>query len=127
MNYKNLLMVADNNYHTSAFSHKELEKVKDVIKDRDYLKFVKQLNGGFFYAGALQIYSICETPDFASIFCINDTIKTEYRGIIAKEFFFAQEIFGNQFGFSSDGIVFLISKPEKKKSWLTGLMIGLRL
>jgi hypothetical protein len=115
MNYSDLLMGLDNAYRSPDFSYDDFEKIRDLIDDNDYLKFIKQLNGGFFYSGALQIYSICRSPDFTSIFCINEIVKKEYQGIIDQDIFFAQEIFGNQFGFSSNGIVFFNIETGEKQ------------
>ncbi|TSJ44341.1 SMI1/KNR4 family protein [Mucilaginibacter corticis] len=90
-----------------AISDSDILEINHNIKDSGYLKFITVSNGGFFFDNSLQIYSVNNIPDFRSIYAINEVIKRAYSSIIKDDFFFAQEIFGNQFGFTSNGIVFL--------------------
>lgn len=52
------------------------------------------------------MYSHSDFYDFNNIIKINELFKLNYSKILTIEFFFAQDIFGNQFGFSANGIVF---------------------
>jgi len=113
--YKQLLDVVDKDFITPNKSNSYLEILKDRTNDMDYSNFMTNCcNGGYYYNRSLHIYSVGSVDDFNNIFYINDLLKKEYNEIIKNEFFFAQEIFGNQFGFSQDGIVFLNIETGEK-------------
>ena len=101
------LLINSNDFNSGAvITANTLLKIINVIKDKDYLDFIKETNGGFFYNYSLQFYAV-ETPlKYHNIFLINQYIHEAYGKFLGKELFFAQDVFGNQFGFSDMGIIF---------------------
>lgn len=77
-----------------------------VIKDSDYINFIENTNGGYFYDFSLHLYGI--SPEkYNDVFQVN-AILAEKCSIWQKSFFsIGQDIFGNQFVFSGNDILFL--------------------
>jgi hypothetical protein len=113
--YKQLLDARDLDFIPPNMLNSYLEILKDKTNDADYVNFmINCCNGGYYYNRSLHIYSVGDEDGFNNILNVNDLLKKEYNKIIKNEFFFAQEIFGNQFGFSPDGIVFLNIETGEK-------------
>ncbi len=75
------------------------------IKDNDYFLFLKEVsNGGFFFDRSLHLYGFCTSPNFHSIAFINQFIHHEFGVLTKGNIFFGQDIFGNQFSFTQQGI-----------------------
>lgn len=128
MKYKNLINNLEGFYKSPQLTKDNFSKITQFVTDDGYYDFINFINGGYFYNNSLQIYSIDNSIDFNSFFKINELIKKEYSNIISNEVFFAQEIFGNQFGFSSQGVImFNIETGEKNllsldfNGWLEAL------
>ncbi|WP_158826716.1 SMI1/KNR4 family protein [Mucilaginibacter lacusdianchii] len=119
------LRYKDKNSSSSLPSLETVIELKEKIMDSSYWDFIEVSNGGFFYGKSLSIYAIDSNKDYNDIQSINNMIRKEYSRIIDDEYFFGEEIFGNQFGFSGKGIVFFnIETGEKEyiaqsfKEWL---------
>ncbi|HZX59363.1 MAG TPA: SMI1/KNR4 family protein [Mucilaginibacter sp.] len=106
MDYKKILDHKNGDYHNEVMTESDFILLKQLVSDTGYLEFIENNNGGFFYKNSIHIYSITLTPYFNSFFRVNEVIKKEYINILDNEIFFGQELFGNQFGFSSNGIIF---------------------
>ncbi|MFI5150173.1 MAG: SMI1/KNR4 family protein [Bacteroidia bacterium] len=76
------------------------------LKDATWVNFIPLLNGGYFFSRSLHIYGLCTEPSSHSILHINNLIRNLYGDLIRDEVFFACDLFGNQFGFSKEGISF---------------------
>ena len=86
------------------------------IEDEGYFTFILEIsNGGFFFDKALHIYGLCKEPCYQSILDINDHIQNEYRELVKGTVFFGQDIFGNQFGYDKNEIVFFNIETAEKK------------
>lgn len=82
----------------------DLKSVEKVISDQSYFSYLSVANGGFYFAGSLHLYGFCKSPSFHSILEVNEIFKREF-GIIAEgKLVFGQDIFANQFAFTSKGI-----------------------
>mgnify|MGYP001546136526 CR=1 FL=1 len=102
------VLINSNDFNAgSSITDESIEKITSVIHDKNYLEFIKKINGGFFYNYSLHIYAVSTSFEFHDIFKINEIIKESFGKIIKNDFYFAQEIFGNQFGYCDEGIVFL--------------------
>lgn len=106
-----------------------LETVVQKVNDKKYISFLNEVNGGFFYESSLQLYGACLEPDFHNILYVNQILIKEYETLVEGLFFFGQDIFGNQFAFSSKGVVlFNIETAEKEiiandfEHWVTVLI-----
>jgi len=82
------------------------KKLSGLTMDKSYLEFIERINGGFFYNYSLHLYAVNTVFNFHNIFSVNEAIRMAFEKIVGNVFFFGQEIFGNQFGFSDQGIVF---------------------
>ncbi|MGF7075123.1 SMI1/KNR4 family protein [Mucilaginibacter sp. 3215] len=115
-NYKDLLDNSNELFANPTVDSANLEQLRKITKDDAYISFIDTIcNGGYFYDRSLQIYSINTDRDYNNIFRINQVIADEYKEIVEGIFFFAQEIFSNQFGFSKQGIVFLNIETGEKE------------
>jgi hypothetical protein len=115
MKYTDLLINSNDFDSKSLLTKESIEKVESILSDYSYFSFIEKVNGGFFYDYSLQLYSINTSFEFHDIIKVNEVIKKEYGGIVADDFFFGQEIFGNQFGYSNDGIIFLNSETGERE------------
>lgn len=106
----------DNEFLTTTPSEDDILGLNETVQDDGYITFIKNVaNGGFFFNRSLQIYSVGTAESFNDIFSLNKQIQLIYRTILVDEFFFAQDVFGNQFGFSSKGIVFFNIETGEKE------------
>ncbi|HXC04297.1 MAG TPA: hypothetical protein VNZ86_06055, partial [Bacteroidia bacterium] len=76
------------------------------LKDETWVNFIPVMNGGYFFSRALHIYGLCREPLSHSLLHINNLIRNQYGDLIKDDVFFACDLFGNQFGFSKEGISF---------------------
>jgi hypothetical protein len=77
-----------------------LNKVKEVVKDKNYFDFLLNIgNGGLFFKQSLHLYSFNSDEIFMSIKHVNNVIKTAYDPLFNNLLAFGQDIFGNQFVF----------------------------
>ena len=75
-------------------------EVQEIIVDKFYHEFIKCYNGGFFFSRSLIIYGRnCECDFYVSNDVVNKKMNIEYDWISASNFFFACDVFGNQFCF----------------------------
>jgi hypothetical protein len=76
------------------------------LKDETWVALIPLLNGGYFFSRSLHIYGLCNEPSSHSILHINNLLRNQYGDLIGSQVFFACDLFGNQFGFSKEGISF---------------------
>lgn len=107
-----------------------LSNHKALINDDNYMDFIRESNGGFYFDAALHIYGYSTIHDFHDINYINHVLQEEYGAIVKGLLSFGQDIFGNQFAFDLLGkkiVFFNIETGEKKTlskdfdSWLVVL------
>ncbi|WP_052496468.1 SMI1/KNR4 family protein [Pedobacter lusitanus] len=114
--YKRLIVEINSEYKTSHIAGASLNVLKQSISDIEYFDFLTNgVNGGFFFRNSLQVYSLDDVNDYNNIMIINKYMETNYSNMLEGEFFFAQDIFGNQFGFSTKGIVFFNIETGEKE------------
>lgn len=114
--YKRLIVEINSEYKTSHIADASLNVLKQSISDIEYFDFlINGVNGGFFFRNSLQVYSLDDVNDYNNIMIINKYMETNYSNMLEGEFFFAQDIFGNQFGFSTKGIVFFNIETGEKE------------
>jgi hypothetical protein len=98
----------ENQITTHLPSADELRGPLSIFADHYYREYMNHTNGGYYYSGALQLYSFLEYGQQEDIGEINVTIAQLYQKIAGKIFAFGQDTFGNQFCFREDGkVVFL--------------------
>ena len=78
--------------------------LKDVTKnistlDCRYVDFIELNNGGFFFNDSLVIYAPTNSHETYCLHRINEKINLEFGIISRDKFFFACDVFGNQFCF----------------------------
>jgi hypothetical protein len=75
------------------------------IQDSACTEFLNKGYDGFYFSKALHIYGLSQ-DNFHDIDHINAAFKEEYGFLDKIPYFFACDLFGNQFGFDSKEIVF---------------------
>ncbi len=97
----------DKNFQAPEIDLDVFQEFGKRITDGDYFSFLTGIsNGGFFFGQSLQLYSVAKVPAFQSISYVNNIFQYEYKEIVENMTFFGQDIFGNQFGFAPQGVVF---------------------
>ena len=86
-------------------SVEKLELLLTYVRDANYIGFIKQYNGGYYYTGSLQLYSVSNDGLLDDIFAINSIIASTYKFIFRQLFSFGQDTFGNQFCFNAVGSI----------------------
>lgn len=78
-----------------------------AIQDEGWLSFLNVHNGVSAFNGGLRIFGTISNllPAIAE-WNRSELWKVEYHGIDEGLYFFAEDVFGNQFGFDSQGAVF---------------------
>jgi len=76
------------------------------ITDHVFKSYMLHKNGGFYYGKSLHVYSYRAYNKLHDIDFINSLMLAAFGKYINNIVFFAQDIFGNQFGFSDDQIIF---------------------
>lgn len=112
-------MFIENQIH----SEKQLKADYKIINSFDFIKkdkaftfFIMKHNGCFLFKKSLQMFSFLNSHnDLLNIKSVNHDIKRLYAAFdLAKEEFFAQDIFGNLFYYDENGIgIFDIESGEK--------------
>ena len=94
----------------------EQDLVSIMINDIDYLTFLKNFNGGFFFNNALQFYAINSAEKIFCLKNINELITNLYKKLGDELFYFGQDIFGNQYAFNNNNevVLFNIESAEKE-------------
>src|SRR5437763_645634 len=94
------------------YSNIEIDKdlyysIKGIhIKDDGYFSFISECNGGFAYSNTLHIYGIVHLPEFHNISFMNFVLAQAFKDMGMNIYFFAEDVFGNQFGFSNEKVCF---------------------
>ena len=103
-------------YDTNGVDYKELEKTKKYTSDENYFFFISKISdGGYFHDYALHIYGYNTTRDFNCISIVNNVLKTEFGDIFNGLYSFGEDVFGNQFVFSKEGILFFNIETGERK------------
>ena len=79
----------------------------------ELLDLLRHKNGFFTFESALHVFPLGFSPDYLNLGSWNDpqTWKGEYGSLIPMPLlFFAQDVYGNQFGISDEGIVLFFSE-----------------
>jgi hypothetical protein len=80
-----------------------------------YHNFISLYNGGYFYSNSLHLYGISPSYPHHDLNQMNALISREFGDLASRLFFFGEDLFGNQFGFASGGIIFFnIESAERK-------------
>jgi hypothetical protein len=79
---------------------------------RERLEFCQRRNGTYAFESALHVFPLCTHSEHTGFHWWNapQTWKHEYEGAVDHIEFFAEDIFGEQFGIASDAIV--LFNPE---------------
>ncbi|EAY24868.1 SMI1/KNR4 family protein [Microscilla marina] len=117
MNVKNELKKNKvKNFSPPTIDSLELSQVQESINDKYYLKFLDEMNGGYFFNGSLHFYGVCADLPFHSIMNVNSHLRSCYKDLSQGIFSFGEDLFGNQFCFSKDGVIlFNLESAEKEK------------
>ena len=77
--------------------------------DENFVEFIKKYKGGYFFENSLHFFSFTNSnEDLLNIKNVNDTIKSMYKDFVVFNYeYFSQDIFGNLFFFSDEGVGFL--------------------
>lgn len=87
----------------------ELKKVEKTLSDVDYLKFLELTNGGGILNQSIIFYGVLPNELENEIFYNNFLFQKFYGELISDIFLFAEDSFGNQFGFLKDGKIIFIN------------------
>lgn len=75
--------------------------------DTHFKNYMELINGGYYFNNAIHIYSIQAKDAWNDIYFVNNVINKYYLDIVGELFAFSEDIFGNQFAFHKNGIVYL--------------------
>lgn len=87
----------------------ELNKLKKIIKDKAYLNFLESTNGGGILNNSLKFYGVLANQLDFEIFYNNFLFKRYFNELVEELFVFAEDAFGNQYGFLKNGKVVLVN------------------
>lgn len=76
----------------------------EIPNDEDYLKFLYENNGGYYYNNSIHIFGFTANSKFHDIVYMNIFLKNEYQTLFSG-ICFAEDIFGNLFSFTEEGII----------------------
>lgn len=91
-------------------------QLASFVKDSNYLQFIKQTNGGYYYESSLHIYGLL--PEANNVFFINKILKDKCSFWQPSYFSFAQDIFGNQFVFSN-GLILMLNQETGEEEQIS--------
>jgi len=77
-----------------------------LIQDSEYLDFMSHYDGGYFYNHSLHIYGKSNELNYHSIEYINQILNVSFLNIFEGLIAFSEDVFGNPFCFSNEGIVY---------------------
>jgi len=96
----------DNAFDSSEIDLGLFQNFRKRISDKGYFAFLTEVsNGGFFFEESLHLYGLSKAPNFHNISFVNEFISHEYGKLSEGKTFFGQDVFGNQFAFSNEGVV----------------------
>lgn len=105
-------------YHWAFIGN--LSEIQNLYKDfsgADALYWQSVSSGGYtVYDGALRLFSVCAEPESRNLMTWNhsETWKDAYQDILPKNIWcFAEDVFGNQFCFTRDGVCRLDTETGK--------------
>lgn len=98
----------DDQFDPGAAPKGSLNKLTERIKDKDYLEFIVELNGGFFFHKGLHLYGLSES-NFHDFFVVNESISKYYSAIAKGLKSIGQDVFGNQFMVSDSDQYFFVN------------------
>ncbi len=76
--------------------------------DKEYLKYVSSNNFGVsLFEDSIYIYGLCKNLHWISLFSVNKYLASKFSFLEKHFTSFAEDVFGNQFVFTKDGIMML--------------------
>ena len=88
------------------YSEEIISMVKNEVNDAAYFEWMLERNGGYYFNSSLHFYGFCTQPNYHNIITINQHLTNTYQQLSNGLFAFAEDIFGNQFCFEADQVVF---------------------
>ena len=85
----------------------DIDGLPDSDRFRELVDFCEKRNGVYLFESALHVFPLCNHSDHIGFHAWNalETWKREYDGVVDHIAFFAEDIFGEQFGIASNAIV----------------------
>lgn len=97
--YNNLIVHGLKGFKTPALDVDLLSKNMQVIDNTDYVEFIREYNGGFFFNAALHLYGYSNKFEYYYASNVNSILNQAYGDRVKNLYSFGQNLFGNQFAF----------------------------
>jgi hypothetical protein len=93
---------------SGVFDDSLIRKYPLFRSDPNFILFIKELGGGYFFESSLHVFSFKESViDYLTVEKVNVEIKKYYQNFESDKYaFFGQDAFGNLFYFNDEGIGF---------------------
>lgn len=85
------------------------------INDTTYLDFLRIFNGGYFFDNALHIFGVAKETPYHDLNYINNLFQILFGDLAKDIWFFAEDIFGNPYGFHNDEIILFNLETSDKE------------
>ncbi len=86
-----------------------------LVKDDFYLSFLRSFNGGYFFDNALHIFGTAEETPHHDLNYINNLFRVSFRELSKDIWFFAEDIFGNPYGFYDNNVILFNLETSDKE------------
>lgn len=100
---------------TSDFIPDSYDDMEIYNENKDYLDFIKSNNGGYFYNNSLHIFGSMKRSNYHDINYLNNLYHMSYGKLVKDIFFFAEDLFGNPFGFFNQNVIHLNLETSDKE------------
>lgn len=99
------------------FEPKDFSFGEKILKIDDplYFAFLQDFNGGYFYDNSLHIFGYSKEVPHHDLSYINNLFKMLFGELSKDIIFFAEDIFGNPYGFENNTIVFFNIETSDKE------------
>ena len=120
-----LIQVASEGIRPPVQSIAHLEELRGLGDIQSLLPVLSLKNGFYAFEGALQVYADVETPREHGLLSWNESTlwRSQYAGMADSGIFFAQDVFGRQFGLDDSG-VFLFESETGERERVAGSIEG---
>jgi hypothetical protein len=112
-----LIQVASDGIRPPVKSVAHLEELSGLGDVQSLLPLLSQKNGFYAFEGALHAYADVETPREHGLLSWNESTlwRSQYAGMADSGIFFAQDVFGHQFGLDDSGVFSFESETGERE------------
>lgn len=106
MNVKELLSKIDTSFKSGGVDGNLFALLREKCTDSGYFEFLVEENGGFFFNRSLHLYGLTSRYSYHNLFEVNKSLEKYFGSSFSGLLAFGQDVLGNQFCFSSKGVLF---------------------